>query len=456
MVSGLCSLVVDPSLSRTQRINSLSYLLIPLGTQLGRTYIDFQYERMLRFASLLDEFLEVACRGGSKTEDFMVGSFITCIGEPNTSGAWLAGHTKQLERAEEVVRMLLNNTFFAGMAKTAFTSKSRDFRVEFYNGSILDITSLNATSGSRKNLIVLDEGGKATDKNDIRNYMDARGMRKGCSGNVRLRHCTTLNYDSAIHNGDYSIYEVLDGKGLVWRLHVDDCPWVTLTDEDEQMPAWYKNIEFYCKMDAPGGKVFNKIRTFSQLPKSECTLKCLIGIDWNPSWGHAVLVALWDARHNNYYIIDEWRGFAFRPPVEKDDPPITDKSGLSMSEFIKSYQEEWEGDCYTVVEATDAKSEYTNRLIALGCIINKREPWGKREQAARVPLAQGLVENNHIFYHEDCEMVIGQHESFHWDDNIPGKIPRQEDHHLDGMFHFIKKVKKGKSSFKISRRKARI
>lgn len=398
-----------------------------------------------RFTSNIPELLESACRGGGKTEGGCIGSCIVCAGEPGTPLMWLAGNTGQLEEASKNMHLFV--PLFGGWWGNSRWTKNEQAR--FPNGSTIDFSPMTMTSGPRKFTIVKDEGGKVVEPVKKRRYKEAEGMKRGTwDYPKRTRHLTTLAYDTAIE----PVYDRLNPLGLVWKFPEEACPWVHQDLIDDYGPNYpdvisktygrpYFRTEYKCIMDTLGVAfhIFNKVMEITELPTFYLHGdRCLIGLDTNPGVGHAALVGIQQGFY--IYLVDEWLGLALRPPVEADDPPITDKSGMALAPWIKMWQARFPGRCGVVCE-TQGQS-IADSLVKLGVRGMDTEPWTGSLQKARIPMTVDLCDQGLIqFLKQKCgiypgvPVTIEQAHKYHKDEKH--NIPKQDDHHIDDLHHLL-------------------
>lgn len=416
-----------PEVQRKRALRAILRIITPFVKPRIGAFHGFQRERIWRFISDLPEFLETACRSGAKTQDFVIASFILCLGEPGTSALWLAGNTEQLEEALKKIDWLL--PVFTGRARATRTRISHAVLIFFANGSTLKFNPMSATSGGRYNLVVYDEGGKVVRTDLKKSYLDAKGLAYGTFDHpCRERHCTTLAYNSAI----VEVYETLEPMGLVFKLPVDHCPWAwekyQRDPRIQKMPAWWRNIEFWCVMDAAGGKVFTRDPVILQATPGEIIelvtrrtgywwLK--LSIDWNPSWGDAATAMLYDQTADEYFVLEEVRA----PSVD------------ALVAFMLKWQRHpvLSKRCFTTSEANNFAKD--RDLLKGGVRIDTSEPWDGLTQGQKITWYQSAVERDAVFYLPSCTYCISQHKSFHFDEN--NKVPRQEDHMMDSIAHGI-------------------
>ena len=436
LISELCHVVMQSPLV-VKRWKALKVILKIIGRAFGIRFKRFQHERIWRFISDIPQFFEVACRGGAKTQDFIIAAFIICTGE-YTQALWLAGNNKQLEEVTKKAAVLV--LLFDGVS-WGTSSRSRDPVLKFSNGSEIEFNPMTATSGGRRNLIVLDEGGKITERDKKDNYRFALGMAEGTfndmsedaiterltsivlatPANKRIRHCSTLAYDTPAQE----FYEILEPLGLAFIVTVADVPWVRDTYQNDPvvqaMPEWWRLMEYECKLVPRGGAVFKRppmvecVDINRLMMNIDCTIR--IGGDHNSSWGHT-LDAVISNGIGQYWVIEELR---YHEPA----PAIA---------FIKRYQSRYPGRVYICLESPLTINRVED-IQKAGILIDRFEPWDAPTQAMKVSLYQGLVERGDIIYDISCTGTIDQHKKYRCDEL--GKIPRQEDHFLDAVSHVI-------------------
>ena len=437
IVRQLCKVIVNLQIAEQKRWSALCVILSILGTAFGITFEPFQHARIWRFISDLPHFFEVSCRGGSKTQDFLIAAFILCEGE-YTQCAWLAGNNPQLEEAIKKSKPLL--LLFG--ASEGSTAKSHDPCIKFPNGSQIEFNPMTATSGGRKNLIVLDEGGKITDKDKKENYMFAVGMSMGTfvdlneeiviarlqgqvfnvSSGSRVRHCSTLAYDTPAE----VYYKILEPLGLVFITTMDQVWWVKDKFETDPtikaMPDWFIQMEFYCKLMPRGTKIFKQdpvivhgfdIKAAMSLYRDG---QVLLGADWNPAWGHAFVAMFKHA--GGYVVFDELRTL---PPA----PAIA---------FLLKYIKAFPGRVYLKFEKPTVIN-ILDDILAAGISVQEYELFDGKTQTLKVTIYQGLVEHEKMKYADNVTIIISQHERYSLGED--GKIPRQEDHMLDCVSHLV-------------------
>jgi hypothetical protein len=305
---------------------------------------------------------------------------------------------------------------------------ARGFRQQ---GSVIDFSPMTLTSGPRKYTIIKDEGGKIHTDEFKRAYKDADAMREGSwDYPKRIRHLTTLAYGSAIE----PVYFDLEPRGLVHSFPEDQCPWVHKTFDEETLALRYGrayvNTEYKCIMDASGTHLFGNIIRAAPPPLYKQD-PVLIGLDYNDDWGHAGLVGI--QQGSKIYLVDEYRGLALRPPRVVGDRQITDKSGLSLSEWLIGWQERHPGKVAIVGE--EQGRSYNAALEALGVRGITPEGWSKAIQNARIPLTIDLCDQGLIVFTDRVPVAFDQARRYHRDEK--GNISRQEDHLIDSLHHLI-------------------
>lgn len=426
----LCAITMTTGIPATVRKRAYLAVMKLIGRFLKLPWLPEQIRMGWRILSLTRESLEVACRGGGKTLLHVICAFIICTGE-YTLGIWLAGDSGQLSEAVTKTKELLKLFTFANEGRDEYGH----YRITFPNGSILDYNACTMTSGPRKNLIILDEGGKITDSDKYYNYMNAHGMAEGTyQSPVRLRHCTTLAYGTP---GE-AIYHALEPIGLVHKLVVDQVPWVWRDgafDQDpviQQMPRWWVLMEYWCELVAKGGSVFKEppviIDDFDldQACVAHPLHVIITAVDWNPVWGDAAVAIFWDKDQDDYVVFDEIR--------------TTDTQKLIL--FFKQYMAY---NNYRVCEKSGEKVfGKTKELEDAGITFHEHELWDRATQTLKVTRYQGLSEHGKIKYLRSCTNVIRQHQLYHFkegkgsDDAGSNEIPKQEDHHLDATSHALR------------------
>ena len=438
VIKKLCQVAVNLKIPEQVRWKALNAILKVIGKAFGIVFEYFQKCRIWRFISDLPQFFEVSCRGGSKTQDFIIASFILCQGE-YTQCYWLAGNNKQLEEAIKKSKPLL--LLFGATEGTS--SRSHDPTVEFDNGSQIEFNPMTATSGGRKNLVVLDEGGKVEDKDKKDNYRFALGLKEGTfidlsedavisrlqgqivasnSGAKRIRHCSTLAYNTPAEE----FYKILEPMGLVFITTVDQVWWVRDSYQNDPvvraMPDWWVKMEYWCILMPKGQKIFPQnpviIKGFNvhaEMARDK-DAKVLLGADHNPAWGHAFVAVFQHA--GGYIVFDELRTL---PPA----PAIA---------FLKKYIDLFPGRVYLKFEKPTVIN-IVDDIKAAGITIHEFESWDAKTQTLKVTIYQGLVEHGRISYTGNCTMIVGQHEKYALDE--AGKIAKQEDHMLDATSHVI-------------------
>lgn len=396
-----------------------------------------QIDTINRWVSPIDELLETACRGGGKTENGVIGTFIIAAGEPGTPVSWLAGDRGQLDEAYENIRKFA--PFFN--AHLGHFDLSRRVRIDFDNGSFIDLNPLTVTSGPRRFTIVKDEGGKVLTPALKREYVMADGMMEGTwEYPRRLRHITTLCYDSAIEPVFYRLKSI----GRVYSFPERECPWVhnrlirkygigyRMAIEDQYGRSYF-NTEYDCEMDAAnkGTRIFNKIKIVNELPTFNQSSVCLIGIDTNIGQGNAAVVGI---QHlGKIYMVDEYFGVALRTPVQPDDPVITDKSGVGLADWLKAWQRRFPGRCAIVCETQGVSVK--NSLEKLGVTGITPEAWSGPIQIARIPMTVDLCSNESIVFTKNVPILLKQINKAYRQEN--GVIPKQDDHCVDAMHHMV-------------------
>lgn len=449
IIGRLCRIAVNQVNPPRKRWKALRAILKIIGIAFGIKFGAFQERRIWRFISDLPHFFEVSCRGGSKTQDFLIGAFILCEGE-YTQCIWLAGNNKQLEEAIKKAGPLL---LLFSKASWGTSTKSHDPVINFINGSQIEFNPCTATSGGRKNLIVLDEGGKITEKDKKEAYRFAIGMKEGTfidlsedavvlrlqgqimQGNAsarRIRHCSTLAYDTPAEE----FYKILEPLGLVFITTVEDVWWVRDSYQNDPvvqaMPEWWVMMEYWCKLMPRGTKILKKdpviVNDFNitEMMREYHDGKILIGADWNPAWGHAFVAVFY--RAGKYVAFDELR----------TQPPANPGQAIM---FLKRYLSAFPGRVYLRFENPNSIINLTREIEEAGITINEYETWDSKTQALKVTTYQGLVEHDNICYAGCCTITISQHERYAFDEN--GKIPRQEDHMLDCISHVIEELTSG-------------
>jgi hypothetical protein len=180
-----------------------------------------------------------------------------------------------------------------------------------------------------------------------------------------------------------------------------------------------------------GLNIFHKVHVIDTLPSlpSDCT--CLIGIDTNIGQGNAAVVALQNG--DNIYVVDEYMGLALRAPKSPDDPPIADRSGLALSDWLKRWQARYPGR--TCITCEEQGVSIADALESLGVTGIVREPWSGSLQQARIPLTVDLCDQDLIQFLASCNKTIEEVRKYYKDDK--GSIPRQDDHHVDCLHHLI-------------------
>lgn len=438
MLKQLCLVAVNQQVPEKHRWRALGAILKILGKAFGIVFEKFQRERIWRFISDLPQFFEVSCRGGGKTQDSLIASFILCQGE-YTQCLWLAGNNKQLEEAMKKavpLAMLFD-------CRWGTSTKSHDPVIKFPNGSEMEFNPMTATSGGRKNLIVLDEGGKITEKDKKDNYRFALGMKEGTfvsldeesviarlqgtlaqsqGSTKRVRHCSTLAYDTPAEE----FYKILEPMGLVFTTTVEQVWWVRDSYQNDPvvraMPDWWVQMEYFCKLMPRGTKIFRQdpriLASFNVVEMMHMyhDARILIGADWNPAWGHAFVAVF--HRSDTYVVFDELRTL---PPA----PAIA---------FLKKYLQMFPTRTYLKFESPTVIN-IVDDIQDAGITINEFETWDAKRQPVKVSLYQGLVEHEKIAYCGNCTIIISQHERYSLDEQ--GKIPKQEDHMLDCVSHVI-------------------
>jgi len=437
----LCKVAVNLQNDDQTRWRALGAILKIIGTAFGIKFEPFQYYRIWRFISDIPHFFEVSCRGGSKTQDFLIAAFILCEGE-YTQCAWLAGNNPQLEEAIKKSKPLI----LLFNAEEGTTPKSHDPCINFSNGSCIEFNPMTATSGGRKNLIVLDEGGKITDKDKKENYRFAVGMNVGTfndlsedsiiqrlqgavlagSGIKRIRHCSTLAYDTPAEE----FYKALEPLGLVFITTVDQVWWVKKQYETDPVfksfPRWFIRMEYWCELMPKGQQIFEVSPTIVRGFDIAAMMAMyhdgliLIGGDHNPAWGHA-FVAVFRQR-GRYTVFDELRT---QPPAN---------SAMAIA-WLNKYVKRWPGRVYLKFESPGSIVNIVDDIRGAGITIHDFETWDGKMQTLKVSVYQGLLEHGLITYTDNVTNVINQHPRYAFDEQ--GKIPRQEDHMLDCISHVI-------------------
>lgn len=414
---------------------------------------------IMRFISNQPENLETATRGGGKTENGCIAACIIACGESyidpitlqemGTPIMWLAGNTGQLEQAATNMNSIA--PCFGG--KISRSNIAHHFQIVFYNNSKIAFNPLTMTSGPREYTIIKDEGGKVVGNKEKQAYKDADGMNEGWwPFPKRIRHLTTLSYDSAIE----PVWNYLEPKGLVHSLPETDAFWVHDhlvakygLDYEAQLEFIYGrpfvNTEYKCLMDAIGIKLFYGVQE-CEMPAIDKMDSIVIGIDFNEGWGHAAEAGINQAGTGKVIVFDEYRGLALRQPCMPDDPKITDPSGLSLSEWLIKFSKAYPGRVAIIGESQGAGSTYIKNLQALGVQGLIGESWSGPLQRARIPLTVDLVARGEILFAKGkVPKIRGQLPRYHLDEK--GDVPRQEDHHIDALHHLVAGRSTGKVCF---------
>jgi hypothetical protein len=279
-------------------------------------------------------------------------------------------------------------------------------------------------------------------------------MVTSAKGKRRIRHTTTLSVGTPAQ----AVYERLKPQNLVFIHLPEDCTWWTREDWIllEQfkltMPSWWVNCEYYCRLDAPGGRVFTHQHDLSifALPREtplDIGPGCVIsfirpgdveptarevtihwraagGTDWNPSWGHTVVVGITDG--TDYFIVDEYRGTNLE----------------HMADFIKRWQTHpfWGGRWTYVAEKQGNLRTAQSRadtLRGFGVAITNEENFIMGVQIAKLSYVEALNERRYFHFGNNCQQTIRQAQFYRRDENSGLPAKQQEDHFIDAILHLV-------------------
>jgi hypothetical protein len=303
------------------------------------------------------------------------------------------------------------------------------------------------TSGPRVNLLVSDESGKITEKTKTKKLMHARGTMNSAKGKRRFRAFTTPSIGTPAED---LFFEFSNTPYCTFR-YPEDCSWWTEDDwaiyehEKATKPEWWFNCEYRNILDAPGGKIFCRVRDLYQfeLPCKPMditfgtkldlggTIKTVnenwilrMGTDWNPSWGHTISVALHDG--TDHVVIDEWKG------LNVDE----------MALYLLDWQRHplWYARNYYVAEKQGSLKSTQSRaldLIDRGVVVHRNENWSSSTQISKLTIAEGLNEHGHLWFATRCKEHIEQGRQYRRDERTQLPAQRQEDHFIDALLHAI-------------------
>lgn len=442
-VEALCAAAIEDR-------DALDLLMSILGAQLQESFTDWQVDDIAAFISPRIYLVKFANRGASKSRDGALAAAILCIGEPGTRGMWLAGNASQLDVAIGYLEALKRKTMLGSCFSIKRNPITNTLQAYYKNGSRMGYNACTQTSGPRINLLISDEAGKITEKTKIQKLMNSRGTMTSAKGKRRFRAFTTPSVGTPAED---LYFEFSSTDNVIFR-YPEDCSWWTEADwaiyehEKATKPSWWFNCEYRNILDAPGGKILCRLRDVWRFdlpveprpenlrPGLEITLEdgrvkiinenwiLRQGIDWNPSWGHTLITALYDG--DDFLVVDEWRG------LNIDE----------MAEYIIKWQQDnfWSPRCYLVAEKQGNARIVQSRspdLILRGVVVHRDENFRLPMQLAKLTILEGLNEHGHLHFANHCKQTIDQARSYRRDPRTQLPADRQDDHFIDALLHAV-------------------